>query len=175
MATKKTSSKSTNSTKKAKKALDINEVIKDPICQKWVNYCLLHDDNAPVSLIKEKTDFYHKNQAHLKKNGLLFENSESLQRALDTLESNIIGDLEGCLLHIKVGSESRAASIDELSALERDINDFIKDKIGITVLVSDHSVSIEKYNLPQLRKLTSKVIGSNDPSETNKVLTQVEI
>lgn len=176
MASKTKSAKSTKSVKTTKtKGLDVDKITKDPICQKWVNYCLLHDDQSPISLIKEKTDFYHKNMKHLQKHGLLFENSESLQRSLDSIEPNVIEDLEGCLLHIKVGSEANVASVDELASLEKEINEFIKDKTGITVLISDHSVSIEKYNLPQLRKLTSKVIGSNDPAEKNRALTQVEI
>jgi len=171
--------KTTKSTKDAKdaketKKLDIEKVNKDPICQKWITYSFAEDTDKPSEWYKEKQEYWEKNQHHLEANGFTY--GTNMSKALDEVSVVKEGDLEGCLLVVRIGNDNRPASPQDIELAYNMLNEALVGVKGVRVIVTHHAFAVEKVSLPQLRALQSAVLASTDHTENvNPILRDLEL
>ena len=154
--------------------LDVEKLSQDPICQKWLTYSIAEDTDKPHDWYREKQDYWEANQAHLEESG--FSYGSNMSKALDEVSIIKEGDLEGCLLIVRIGNDNRPASPQDIELAYNMLNEALVGVKGVRVIVTHHAFHIEKVSLPQLRALQSSVLASTDPSENiNPILRDLEL
>jgi hypothetical protein len=143
--------------------INIEKIMDDPICKKWIAYSTTEDDKNPAEWFQEKQSYWEENEAHLKKNG--FQYSTNIGSALDQVEIMKEEDLEGCLLVVKIGNQDRPASPDDINLAYKMLNEVLDGVKGVRVVVTHHAFDITKISLPQLRALQSSILSSTEIGE----------
>ena len=139
---------------------NIDELIKDPICQKWITYNVAEEKDQPFNWYKEKQKFWEDNREHLTNNG--FEYASSIGSAIDQIELMKKDNIEGSLLIFKIGSNEYPADPDDIQMAYKMVTDTLGDVKGVRVMVTHHAFDVTKVSLPQLRALQSSVLSSTD-------------
>lgn len=159
---------------------DIEIVRRCKICQKWIDYCLREPsyDNSHIynTWLNEKRKYWKANSEHLEKMG--FNYDAGLCKALDYIEisKHQREDLEGCLLVIKVGSDKKPATPKEIEVTHKVIKDALAGVRGVKVIITQHSFTMDKVALPQLRRLQSEILTSFEPEEnSNPIISNLEV
>ena len=89
---------------------------------------------------------------------------ESLQPTMyDKLE-------EGSLLVFNVGDEKSPATDEDLLGLKEKLFDMFKDVKGIKILALPHNIKVDKFSVPQLRKIIDETVASTRSTENNPIL-----
>lgn len=140
--------------------LNIDELIKDPICQKWITYNATEEKGQPFNWFKEKQKFWEDNREHLTTHG--FEYASSLGSAIDQVELMRKDNIEGSLLLFKIGSDEYPADPDDIQMAYKMVTDTLGDVKGVRVMVTHHAFDVTQVSLPQLRALQSSVLSSMD-------------
>ena len=157
----------------SKKCIDVKDIVKDPICTQWIAYCTVEDNKRPVDWYKDKQTFWEVNQTHLENNGFTY--GTSMGTALDDVELIKEKELEGSLLVVKIGSDSRPASPDDINLAHKMLNEVLEGVKGVRVVVTHHAFDITKISLPQLRNLQSAVLASTEPSESFNPIIELDL
>jgi len=160
------------------KDIETNEIENCSICRTWITYCIAEpsgeDQKKTETWYKEKQAFFNTNQAHLESKGYSY--TAGIAKALDFVDVEKQNNLEGTLLVVRVGSETRPASPTDIEMAYKMINDALEDVRGVRVLVTHHNFQIEKISLPQLRHLQSAVLASTDSSfDENPIIRDLEV
>lgn len=160
--------------------INAEEVKKCSICQNWITYCLseptYEDRHTYSTWVRAKQSFWDANKGYLESMGFNYE--AGLCKALDFIELNKHQrqDLEGCLLIVKVGSKDKPATPQEVEMTYKLMKDALDDVKGVRVIIAQHTFSIEKVALPQLRRLQSEILTSFEPEEnSNPIISNLEI
>jgi hypothetical protein len=153
--------------------LDIKKLIKDEVCQKWITYSTAEDSKKPTEWFREKQSFWEENQEHLELSGFTY--GTNIGGALDDIEIMQEEGLEGSLLIVKIGNESRPASPDDINLAHKTINEVLDGVKGVRVIVTHHAFDISKISLPQLRSLQSAVLASTDATENVNPIIDLDI
>lgn len=143
-------------------ALNIEELQKDEICQKWITYLSTEDKKRPTEWYADKQKYWEQNAKYLESKG--FSYKQNIGTALDEVSVMKDKDLEGSLLVVKIGNNERPASNEDVNLAHKMLNDVLSDVKGVRVVVTHHAFDIQKISLPQLRSLQSEVLASTDPS-----------
>lgn len=155
--------------------LNIEDIMGDPICNKWISYNSVEDTNSTAEWYKEKQSFWEENREHLESNG--FKYNSNLGSALD--EVNLMkvkeDDLEGCLLVVKIGNSERPASPDDINLAYKMLNEVLDGVKGVRVIVAHHAFEITKISLPQLRTLQSAILTSEDDSDNVNPILNLDL
>jgi len=136
----------------------IDQLMDDPICQKWITYNASEEKNQPFQWFKEKQKFWEENRNHLISNG--FEYSSGIGSAIDQVELMKKDNIEGSLLIFKVGSNEYPADPDDIQMAYKMVSDTLSDVKGVRVMVTHHAFDVTQISLPQLRALQSSVLSS---------------
>jgi len=163
------------------KKLDIEDIKKDPTCQQWISYCLSEPSNDNPRMysewIKEKQKFWETHSNHLTPMGFSYE--AGLSKALDFIDvtRHQKEDLEGCLLVVKIGSDARPATAQDIEGTYKILKDALEGIKGVRVVITHHNFSIEKVALPQLRRIQSEILTSFEDKETNSnpIISDLEV
>lgn len=147
------------------------DVLADAIALEWVTMCL--SDNKDSDWFTEKSKYWNINKEHLETMG--FDYNDNIVSALDKVAIETIEGLEGALFIVRVGSENAPASEDELASAEQMISEALDDVEGVRAVIVPHNVHIEKYNVPQLRRLVNAVIAPRTEHGGNAVIGSLEI
>lgn len=94
-------------------------------------------------------------------------------KELDMLKAEIFPNIEsGSLMIVTVGNEKAPATKLDIERVCDTINGIFESVKGVSVLVVPHLITIQKFDVPTLRNLESKIINSwnND----NKVTITAE-
>jgi len=158
---------------KKSEGINIDEVVKDPICQKWITYSTAQDPDQPVEWFKDKASFWEEQQTYLEERGFTY--GTNIGSALDQVTIMKQEELEGCLLIVKIGSDERPASPDDINLAYKMLNEVLEGVKGVRVIVTHHAFGIEKISLPQLRALQSSVLASTDPNEEINPIIDMEL
>jgi len=143
--------------------INVDDIVNDPVCQKWISYSTAEDTKQPAEWFTEKQKFWEEHQEHLEGNGFTY--GTNMGAALDQVEIMKEEELEGCLLVVKIGNQDRPASPDDINLAYKMLNEVLDGVKGVRVVVTHHAFDISKISLPQLRALQSAVLASTDPSE----------
>ena len=79
------------------------------------------------------------------------------------------------MLIVKIGSDERPASPDDINLAYKMLNEVLEGVKGVRVIVTHHAFGIEKISLPQLRALQSSVLASTDPNEEINPIIDMEL
>lgn len=140
---------------------DVEKIMADEICKKWVCLCMADNTIVPKKWFDEKHDYWKENSKHLEKFGFSYGNN--ITHALDSVLVEKIEDMEGCLLVVKIGTDDQPATATDVELACKVIEDALDGISGVRAIVSHHALDIKKINLPQLRKLKSEILSSKDP------------
>jgi hypothetical protein len=151
----------------------IDELMEDPICQKWISYSTAEDADHSAEWFKAKQSFWEENQEHLESHG--FDYATNIGSALDQIELMKEEDLEGCLLVVKIGNQERPASPDDINLAYKMLNEVLDGVKGVRVVVTHHAFDISKIPLPQLRVLQSAILASTDPTENVNPIIDLDL
>ena len=156
--------------------LTLDEIEKDEICKRWITYNLTepkNDDHKKVEkYYAEKEKFWKDNMEHLKANG--FRHSTGLSTALDFVE-NEKHDTEACLLLVKVGSNERPASPDDLTMARKMIDEAMDGTKNYHIVVTGHDIHVERIPLSKLRQLESAVLKSETEGSSASIMRDMEL
>jgi len=104
------------------------------------------------------------------------ENTDETSKNL-TKNSNIILDTnihnnieEGSLIVFNVGDEKNPATDEDLIALKEKLFEMFKDVKGIKILALPHNIKVDKFSVPQLRKIIDETVVSEKSLENNPIL-----
>ena len=153
--------------------INIDSIVKDPICQKWISFSTAEDSKQPAEWFKDKQSFWEENQEHLENYG--FSYGTNIGGALDEIALIKESELEGCLLIVKIGNNARPASPDDINLAYRMLNEVLDGVKGVRVVVTHHAFDISKVSLPQLRSLQSAVLMSVDPNENVNPIVSLDL
>ena len=169
-----TSNTSNTSKTNEKQGLDPKKIAKDKICQEWMAFCIAEDQDSTVEWYRKKANFWQQNEEHLKNNGFTY--SSNISHALDFVDVQKVKDLEGCLLIVKIGNEMRPASKEDIDASYAMLEQTFKGIPGIRVLVTHHCIDVQKITLPQLRRLQSEILNSEEKEDGgNPIIKDLEL
>lgn len=162
------------------KEIDIELVKNDPICQKWITFCLsepsFEEHHIYERWLKTKQAFWELNKTFLESNGFKYE--AGLCRALDFIKMDKYErqDLEGCLLIVKVGSEKKPATKLDIDMTHQLLKEAVGNVKGVRIIVTQANFEIQKVALPQLRRLQSEILTSFDDDEnSNPIISNLEL
>jgi len=159
--------------------IDVDKVQECPTCRKWMAICLTEPNfethRKYEAWIKSKQKFWAENKVYLESMGFHYESAMS--KALDFIElsKQQRKDLEGCLLVVKIGSDARPASPQEIEITQKIFSEALDDVKGIRVIITASSFNMEKVSLPQLRRLQSEVLSSFETNESSNPIINLEI
>ena len=154
-------------------SIDIEKIMEDPLCQKWVTYSAAQDTEKPAEWYREKQTFWEENHELLEANGFTY--GSNMSGALDQVEALKSEELEGSLLVVKIGNQERPASPDDINLAYKMLNEVLDGVKGVRVVVTHHAFDITKISLPQLRSLQSAVLASVDPNENVNPIVDLDL
>lgn len=157
-------------------SMTLEEIENDPICKRWMTFNLTEpktEDHKKVEkYYDEKQKFWNENEAHLKKCGL--RHSTGLATALDFLETEK-HDAESCLFVLKIGSNERPASAEDLEMVRKMADEALNGVVGYHIIVTGHDLNIERIPLRKLRQLESKLLNTETEGSSASIMRDMEL
>ncbi len=96
---------------------------------------------------------------------------ESTKNPDPVLDTSVYNDIEeGSLIVFNVGDEKNPATDEDLKSLKEKLFGMFKDVKGIKILALPHNIKVEKFSVPQLRKIIDETVTSTRSAENNPIL-----
>ena len=106
-------------------SIDFEKVVNCTICREWVTMCSKSYMNDTEALIYK--EYYWKEHANVLKTAG-FENRYELFKALTETEVELLKDLDGSLLIVKVGNDTYPARTSDMKAMDTIMKEFLEGR-----------------------------------------------
>ena len=152
--------------------------MEDKIALEWVTYCLGIDIKDPRKWFCEKREFFEQHKEHLENLGFS-QNRNSVENALDNVALSHYENLSGSLLLIRVGTDDKPASDDDLKVVKRLFETALKGIDGFSLIIHSRNIQVSQLSIPQLKRLEKQSIAITeenlDKAEKNIVIDEQSI
>lgn len=153
--------------------VNVEEIMDDEICHKWIVYSMAGDEKKPADWYREKQSYWEKNSVYLEGKGFTY--GSNVGNALDEISLMKQEELEGSLLVVKIGNKKRTATPDDIKLAYKMLKEVLEGVKGVRVIVVHHAFDVTQISLPQLRNLQSAVLASTDPDEDVNPIYELDL
>jgi hypothetical protein len=148
-----------------------NEFKKDKIINKWLIYSSINKED--LDWLKEKQLYWNKHKEHLEEKGFVYDSN--ISSALEKVKTTLVDPKDGCLLIVKIGSDNFPASKQEIKEAEDLFKNAFANIPGVIIIITHHSIDVQKIDIKQLKKIQSKIFESCLPDQNENPIYDIEL
>lgn len=98
-----------------------------------------------------------------------------LTHAISQIKTQIMNEIEGSLIVVKVGSDKNPAQNADVKAARKCIEEAIRGTKGVKLIVATHNFDIQQLTLSDLRQIQSELLQEDETETEHDLLGSIEV